>query len=167
MPDPEAGTKNGQCETHTQGKHPLSTTHRDRPTRTGQRRHRAARRRRRRLALTGAAALAIAALAAAAWWAHDARTSAAALAGAVLFDAHCALCHGERAVGTAQGPPLVHRLYEPGHHPDAAFHRAVQRGVTSHHWSFGNMPRVAGVSKPDVTSIVAYVRTLQRARGIH
>ena len=69
--------------------------------------------------------------------------------------------------GTAQGPPLVHRVYEPGHHPDAAFYRAVEFGVMSHHWEFGNMAPVPGVSKADVAKIVAYVRELQRADGIH
>jgi len=113
------------------------------------------------------AALAIAVLGAGAWWVHDARTGAAALAGATLFDANCALCHGERAAGTEQGPPLVHRVYEPGHHPDAAFYRAVEFGVMSHHWEFGNMAPVPGVSKTDVAKIVAYVRKLQRADGIH
>ena len=117
--------------------------------------------------VTVGAALAIAVLGAGAWWVHDARTNAAARAGAALFDANCALCHGEGAAGTAQGPPLVHRVYEPGHHPDAAFYRAVEFGVISHHWEFGNMAPVPGVSKADVAKIVAYVRELQRADGIH
>ena len=69
--------------------------------------------------------------------------------------------------GTDQGPPLVHKLYEPGHHTDAAFYRAATQGVVSHHWSFGNMPPVPGVSRRSVTKIVAYVRALQRANGIH
>ena len=56
--------------------------------------------------------------------------------------------------------------YEPGHHPDAASYRAVNQGVVSHHWSFGNMPPVPGVSQRSVGQIVAYVRELQRANGI-
>ena len=117
--------------------------------------------------VTVGAAFAIAVLSAGAWWVHDALTSADARAGTALFDANCALCHGEGAAGTAQGPPLVHRVYEPGHHPDAAFYRAVEFGVISHHWEFGNMAPVPGVSKADVAKIVAYVRELQRADGIH
>lgn len=93
--------------------------------------------------------------------------SAEARAGASLFDAHCALCHGERASGTDQGPPLVHVVYEPGHHPDAAFYRAVEYGVMSHHWEFGNMAPVADVSRREAAKIVAYVRELQRAHGIY
>ena len=112
-------------------------------------------------------ALIVAVLGVGAWWVRAALTVAEARAGAAVFDAHCALCHGERAVGTVQGPPLVHRIYEPGHHPDAAFYRAVEFGVMSHHWEFGNMAPVPGVSKADVAKIVVYVRELQRADGIY
>ena len=87
-------------------------------------------------------------------------------AGARLFASNCALCHGTHATGTDRGPPLVHEIYEPGHHPDAAFYRAVNQGVAGHHWSFGNMPPVPGVSHRSATKIVAYVRELQRANGI-
>ena len=77
------------------------------------------------------------------------------------------MCHGENATGTEQGPPLVHKIYEPGHHADASFYRAVERGVRSHHWPFGNMPPIPGVSRKDVTRILAFVRELQRANGIY
>ena len=87
-------------------------------------------------------------------------------AGETLFNANCAVCHGERAAGAESGPPLVHRVYEPGHHPDFAFHNAVQRGVPSHHWQFGDMPPVANLSEGDVSHIICYVRELQRAEGI-
>ena len=93
--------------------------------------------------------------------------SAQARAGAQLFDAHCASCHGTHAAGTDRGPPLLHAVYEPGHHPNAAFQRAVSQGVLSHHWTFGNMPPVPGVSQSEVTRIVAYVRELQRANDIY
>ena len=87
-------------------------------------------------------------------------------AGETLFNANCALCHGERAAGAESGPPLVHRVYEPGHHPNFAFHNAVQRGVPSHHWQFGDMPPVANLSEEDVNDIICYVRELQQAEGI-
>ena len=87
-------------------------------------------------------------------------------AGETLFNANCAVCHGERAAGAESGPPLVHRVYEPGHHPDFAFHNAVQKGVPSHHWQFGDMPPVANLSEEDVSHIICYVRELQRAEGI-
>jgi mono/diheme cytochrome c family protein len=86
--------------------------------------------------------------------------------GAALFASNCAVCHGPDAVGTAQGPPLVHRIYEPSHHGDDAFYRAVREGVQSHHWKFGAMPPVAGVSDEQVGRIIVYVRALQRASGI-
>ena len=83
------------------------------------------------------------------------------------FNAKCAVCHGLQAVGTPQGPPLVHRYYEPGHHSDMAFLLAVRRGVRAHHWRFGNMPPVPGVSDAEVRDIIRYVRALQRAKGIY
>lgn len=90
----------------------------------------------------------------------------AAAAGEAVFAASCAVCHGRDAAGSEQGPPLVHRIYEPGHHGDAAFALAVARGVRQHHWSFGDMPPQPGVSPREVEQIVAYVRALQRANGI-
>jgi len=86
--------------------------------------------------------------------------------GAELFAESCATCHGENAAGSGQGPPLVHRIYEPGHHADFSFYRAVRQGVRAHHWNFGDMPAVAGVSDAEIDRIVAYVRALQRANGI-
>lgn len=64
------------------------------------------------------------------------------------------------------GPPLVHKIYEPSHHGDAAFQVAAAQGVRAHHWRFGNMPPQDGVTAGDVTAIIAYVRELQRANGI-
>jgi mono/diheme cytochrome c family protein len=86
--------------------------------------------------------------------------------GRALFETHCAACHGVAGVGTDQGPPLVHRIYEPSHHGDAAFQLAVARGVRAHHWRFGDMQPVPGVTEADVARIVAYVRWLQRQAGI-
>lgn len=87
-------------------------------------------------------------------------------AGEAAFNANCAACHGERALGTTQGPPLVHIYYEPNHHADIAFHMAVERGVPAHHWSFGDMPPVEGVDRSQVDAIIAYIRFLQREAGI-
>jgi mono/diheme cytochrome c family protein len=92
--------------------------------------------------------------------------SQGARAGARLFNANCSICHGANAAGSDQGPPLIHRIYEPSHHGDGAFYRAVLLGVQGHHWRFGNMPAVEGVSERDVGLIVRYVRELQRANGI-
>lgn len=86
--------------------------------------------------------------------------------GEAKFKANCARCHGERGVGTTQGPPLVHKIYEPNHHGDPAFQRAAASGVRAHHWQFGDMPRIEGVTSDDVEQIVKYVRWLQRQAGI-
>lgn len=84
-----------------------------------------------------------------------------------LFNDNCASCHGPNAAGQ-QGvaPPLVHKIYEPSHHADGAFYLAVKQGVRAHHWPFGDMPPVEGLTQKDVERIVAYVRLLQRANGI-
>jgi mono/diheme cytochrome c family protein len=87
-------------------------------------------------------------------------------AGEAAFDANCAVCHGTRALGTDLGPPLVHIVYEPSHHSDLAFLIAVERGVRAHHWAYGDMPPVPGVSREEIQQIVAYVRYLQRQVGI-
>lgn len=88
--------------------------------------------------------------------------------GKVAFEAKCAACHGQNAVGQdGVAPPLVHKIYEPSHHGDEAFQRAVASGVRQHHWPFGNMPPVEGLTRGDVAMIVAYVRELQRANGIN
>ncbi len=82
------------------------------------------------------------------------------------FNANCAVCHGGNAAGTGKGPPLIHQIYEPNHHGDFSFKRAVEMGTRAHHWKFGNMPPQPQVSDQQVARIVVYVRTLQKANGI-
>jgi len=86
--------------------------------------------------------------------------------GEAKFTASCAACHGPQGVGTSQGPPLVHKIYEPNHHGDAAFQRAAATGVQAHHWQFGNMPRIETVTPADVDQITQYIRWLQKQAGI-
>jgi mono/diheme cytochrome c family protein len=86
--------------------------------------------------------------------------------GRELFVMNCAACHGTNAQGSLNGPPLVHEIYEPGHHPDELFQRAVAEGTPQHHWEFGPMPPVPGLSEAEVDDITAYVRELQREAGI-
>lgn len=93
-------------------------------------------------------------------------TPAELQAGEAKFNANCSVCHGKEGVGTQQGPPLVHKIYEPNHHGDAAFQRAAANGVRAHHWEFGNMPKIDAVSPADVEQIVQYVRWLQKQAGI-
>ena len=87
-------------------------------------------------------------------------------AGETTFNANCSACHGKQAAGTDHGPPLVHKIYEPNHHGDQAFQYAAANGVRSHHWEFGNMPKVDAVTPADVDQIVKYVRWQQRQAGI-
>jgi cytochrome c len=88
--------------------------------------------------------------------------------GKQAFDAICASCHGENAGGQdGVAPPLVHKIYEPSHHGDESFHRAASMGVSSHHWPFGDMPPIEGNTRGDIVMIIAYIRELQRANGIH
>jgi mono/diheme cytochrome c family protein len=88
--------------------------------------------------------------------------------GQLGFEAKCAACHGVNAAGQdGVAPPLVHIIYEPSHHGDEAFQRAAAMGVRGHHWPFGDMPPVEGVTRGDVTMIIAYIRELQGANGIN
>lgn len=86
--------------------------------------------------------------------------------GRELFEANCATCHGAEGTGTDTGPPLVHEYYVPSHHADEAFQLAVRNGVQAHHWDFGPMAPVPGLSRDDVADIIAYVRGLQRDAGL-
>lgn len=92
---------------------------------------------------------------------------AQAARGQGFFQAVCAQCHGPNAGGLeGSGPPLIHKIYEPGHHGDFAIVRAARQGVQSHHWRFGNMPPVKGLTDGDLQDIIAFIRTVQRDNGI-
>jgi len=94
--------------------------------------------------------------------------SANADVGKTLYEAKCAVCHAPSGVGQVDmAPPLIHKIYEPSHHGDEAFQRAVALGVRAHHWPFGDMPPVGGLTRGDVAMIVTYIRELQRANGIN
>ena len=86
--------------------------------------------------------------------------------GKKLFDSNCSQCHGDNGTGSDSGPPLLHDVYNAGHHGDAAFYRAVKKGSPQHHWKFGNMPPVPAVNETQVGSIIQYVRALQTANGV-
>jgi mono/diheme cytochrome c family protein len=86
--------------------------------------------------------------------------------GKALFEQNCSVCHGPAGDGTTQGPPLVHIIYEPNHHADVAFLLAARNGVRAHHWRFGDMPPLPGVTDQMVQEIVGYIRWMQRQVGI-
>ena len=94
--------------------------------------------------------------------------SAEAVIGQTYYDAVCASCHGANAAGQdGVAPPLVHKIYEPSHHRDAAFLVAVRNGVRQHHWPFGPMlPVEQKLTDGEIAAITLYIRELQRENGI-
>ena len=90
----------------------------------------------------------------------------AGLVGPSLYAQACASCHGADLAGTTSGPPFLDAIYRAGHHSDASFLLAVRRGARSHHWEFGNMPLIEGLSDEQVAAIVEFVREGQAAAGI-
>jgi mono/diheme cytochrome c family protein len=91
--------------------------------------------------------------------------SALVAEGEVLYQASCASCHGSDLRGTELGPSHLSVVYQPGHHSDITFTLAARNGVRSHHWPFGNMAPVEGLSDADLELIVAFVRETQRVNG--
>lgn len=94
------------------------------------------------------------------------KLTTSAVKGEKYYEKSCISCHGDNAGGTESGPPLVHDIYNPGHHGDGAFYRAALQGVKQHHWPYGNMPPRPEITKREVSYIIAYVRELQEANGI-
>ncbi|GGD35093.1 c-type cytochrome [Sinisalibacter lacisalsi] len=91
----------------------------------------------------------------------------AELVGKQVFAARCSECHGPNAGGIeGAGPPLIHKIYEPSHHGDMAFVLAATRGVRAHHWRFGNMPPVEGITQGEIDAVVTFIRKVQRVNGI-
>jgi mono/diheme cytochrome c family protein len=95
------------------------------------------------------------------------KLSGPATMGQIAFEENCAACHGKNAAGTDKGPPFIHKIYEPSHHADFAFQRAARMGVQAHHWRFGDMLPVEGVTDRQIEWITRYVREVQRANGIN
>jgi cytochrome c2 len=92
--------------------------------------------------------------------------STEARTGQTAFEQSCAQCHGFTAGGTDKGPSLVHPYYVASHHGDMAFVMAVRYGSRAHHWKFGDMEPVPGVTDEDLAAIIAFVRELQHANGL-
>jgi mono/diheme cytochrome c family protein len=87
--------------------------------------------------------------------------------GQMLYDENCSSCHGLKLSGTDRGPPLIHPYYKPSHHGDEAFYRAALQGVQQHHWEFGDMPPVAGMTRRKMDKLVPYVRYYQQQMKLY
>ncbi len=87
-------------------------------------------------------------------------------AGRELYAQNCAVCHGQDAEGTDEGPTFLHEVYVPSHHADESFQAAVARGVQPHHWDFGPMAPIPSLSRGEVADITAHVRQLQVEAGV-
>ena len=85
--------------------------------------------------------------------------------GAEIYQAACAACHGTDLRGTDRGPSHLSSVYEPNHHSDAAFLLAVRNGSPQHHWRFGDMKPIDGLSEEDIVAVTAFVRDRQRTEG--
>jgi mono/diheme cytochrome c family protein len=86
--------------------------------------------------------------------------------GKALFNENCSACHGLQLNGSDKGPPLVHGFYKPSHHGDAAFYRAALQGARAHHWPFGDMAPVPGMTREKMDSIIPYVRYYQQQKNL-
>jgi len=86
--------------------------------------------------------------------------------GQVLYEKYCSSCHGIDLSGSDEGPPLLHPFYKPSHHGDKAFYRAALQGTKQHHWEFGDMPPVEGMTQKKMDSLVPYVRYYQQQKKL-
>lgn len=94
-----------------------------------------------------------------------AENSPAGTDGAALYEANCASCHGSDLRGTDRGPSHLSIVYEPNHHPDEAFRSAIANGARQHHWDFGDMPPIEGLTADEVELVIAFIRSEQHRQG--
>ena len=87
-------------------------------------------------------------------------------AGAELYAQSCASCHGSDLRGTDVGPPHLSQVYAPDHHPDESFRAAITQGTRAHHWDFGDMAPVEGLTDEEIDQVIAFVREQQEIHGL-
>ena len=87
--------------------------------------------------------------------------------GQLLYEKYCRSCHGIDLTGSDKGPPLLHPFYKPSHHGDKAFYRAALQGARQHHWEFGDMPPVEGMTQKKMDKVVPYVRYYQQQKKLY
>lgn len=87
--------------------------------------------------------------------------------GQLLYEKYCSSCHGIDLNGSDKGPPMLHPFYKPSHHGDKAFYRAALQGTKQHHWEFGDMAPVDGMTRKKMDSVVPYVRYYQQQKKLY
>ncbi len=87
--------------------------------------------------------------------------------GQLLYEKYCSSCHGLQLDGSDQGPPLIHPFYKPSHHGDKSFYRAALQGIKQHHWNFGDMKPVEGMTRGKMNSVVPFVRYYQQQKKLY
>ena len=87
--------------------------------------------------------------------------------GKAIFDVKCSSCHGIDLKGSETGPPLLHVFYVPSHHSDEAFYKAALDGVRAHHWQYGDMPPIAGMTKKKMDRVIPYIRYYQQQTKLY
>lgn len=95
-------------------------------------------------------------------------STAAALAvpdGAAVYQQYCAECHGVDLRGTDKGPSQLSIVYEPNHHGDFAYRVAIREGTREHHWWFGDMPPVEGITDLEIEKVISFIRAEQQRLG--
>lgn len=85
--------------------------------------------------------------------------------GAQVYQASCASCHGVDLKGTDKGPSQLSIVYEPNHHGDDSYRSAAKNGARQHHWNFGDMPPVAGITDAEIEAVIVYIRSEQERLG--
>jgi mono/diheme cytochrome c family protein len=85
--------------------------------------------------------------------------------GSAVYAESCASCHGSDLTGTDKGPSFLSIVYEPNHHDDGSFRRAIAQGAPQHHWDFGDMEPIRDLDDEDVDAVIAFVRAEQERRG--
>mgnify|MGYP005677098009 FL=1 len=85
--------------------------------------------------------------------------------GADVYAESCASCHGADLRGTDKGPSHLSIVYEPNHHTDESFRNAIANGAPQHHWNFGDMEPVDGLTDEEVEAVIAFVRAEQERQG--
>lgn len=117
------------------------------------------------LPTTAAAALAEPADGVAASVPTSAGTALAVPDGAAVYQQYCAECHGVDLRGTDKGPSQLSIIYEPNHHGDYAYRVAIRDGTREHHWWFGDMPPVEGITDLEIEKVISFIRAEQQRLG--